>query len=129
MSAGIRTVVPAHLRSIEKQLSDYGRRLRGKHGKGTKTHIKFDDGDRSIFLNVRLRDDQAWSRVYPEFARRWLKKLKNSDAEDLNRKLNLLPGPENDQMRPVSGRSDFPRPKAKSTGWSGYSEETMDEDL
>ena len=90
-TAGIRTVVPNHLRSIEKQLSDYERRLRGKHGKGTKTHIKFDNGDRTIYLNVRLKDDSSWSRVYPEFARNWLKQLKNSDAEELNKKFNLQP--------------------------------------
>ena len=87
-TAGIRIVVPEYLRATEKQLSDYGRRLRGKHGKGTKTHIKYDDGDRSIYLNVKLRGDDTWSRVYPEFARDWLQKLRHKDAEELNKHLN-----------------------------------------
>ena len=97
--AGIRIVVPNHLKSTEKQLSDYGRRLRNKHGKGTKTHIKFDDGDRSIFLNVRLRGDEQWSRVYPEYARDWLKKMKSSEAEKFDQKFNCSGGGKRDLIR------------------------------
>ena len=120
-TAGIRAVVPSHLRGTEKQLLDYGRRLRGKHGKGTKTHVKFDDGDRSIYLNVKLKDENSWSRVYPEFAVDWLKKLKRTDALELNKKLNC----DIDSER--QGRQDGARKspgasaaKPRSTTWNGH---------
>ena len=118
--AGIRIVVPAHLKSTEKQLSDYGRRIRNKHGKGTKTHIKFDDSDRSIYLNIRLKEDNLWSRVYPEFARDWLKKLRNSEAEKLNRRFNLDPAAGGEENRPRSNPFALIKSRAKTTSWNGH---------
>ena len=87
-TAGIRIVVPTHLRSTEKQLSDYGRRIRSKHGKGTKTHVKFDDRDYSIYLNIKMKEDTSWSKVYPEYARDWLWGMKSRDAEAINKRFN-----------------------------------------
>ena len=47
-TAGIRVDVPAFLRGEEKILEEYGRRIRAKHGKGTKHHLKFDDGEMTV---------------------------------------------------------------------------------
>ena len=119
--AGIRIVVPNHLKSTEKQLSDYGRRLRLKHGRGTKTHIKFDDGDKSIYLNIKLRGDNFWSRIYPEYARDWLKKLKWNDAEKLNKRLNSAVTENSSSFEPSEQRPSR-TPRTKATSWTGHGE-------
>ena len=59
-TAGIRVVIPQHLKGVAKLFEEYGRRLRAKH-RGAKHHTKFDDIDRGLFLNIRLREDQTWT--------------------------------------------------------------------
>ena len=88
-TAGIRVDIPGFLRGEEKILEEYGRRIRSKHGKGTKHHIKFDDGEMTVFLNIRKAGDANWSRVYPENAREWVQRLRREDAEAVNRNFNL----------------------------------------
>ena len=117
--AGIRIVVPPHLKDTERQLSDYGRRLRNRHGKGTKTHVKFDGGEKSIFLNVKLKEDKYWSRVYPEFARDWLKRMKNNEAEKLNRRFNISPADENCFERRLEQRYEAGQ-RPRSLAWNGH---------
>ena len=87
-TAGIRVDVPGYLRGEEKILEEYGRRIRAIHGRGTKHHIKFDDGEATIFLNVRKAGDSQWSRVYAENAREWVQQMRRDDAEAIGRKFN-----------------------------------------
>ena len=61
-TAGIRIEVTANLRPAMKTLERYGQQLRSRHGPGTKRHFKFDDIDRSLYLNVKLPGDARWSR-------------------------------------------------------------------
>ena len=56
--------------------------------KGTKHHIKFDDGESTIFLNIKKVGDVAWSRVYTEHAREWVKKMRNEDSEKIVQKFH-----------------------------------------
>ena len=95
--------------------------MRGKHGKGTKTHLKYDDGDRSLYLNVKLKEDNFWSKVYPEYAQNWLRKIKTKDAEYLDQKLNLE-GPAFGGPRRASLNTDTQQEqvrKATRADWTG----------
>ena len=68
-TAGIRLEIPPELDGTFRLLSRFGTRLRARHGVGTKRHIKFDDLEASLFINVKLPGDTAWSRVSPAMAK------------------------------------------------------------
>ena len=79
-TAGIRVDIPGFLRSEEKILEEYGRRIRTKH-RGTKHHIKFDEGETTIFLNIRKAGERDWTRVYPDDARECVKELRRREQK------------------------------------------------
>ena len=87
-TAGMRIDVPEHLRGAEKILEEYGRRVRAMHGKKTKYHIKFDDGDLTIYLSIRLDLDEYWTKVYEDNARTWVHQLRREDAERVSNRFN-----------------------------------------
>ena len=80
--------MPVFLRGEEKVLEEYGRRMRAKHGRGTKHHLKFDEGETTIFLNIRKLGDREWSRVYADDAREWVRKMRKEDADNIDRNFN-----------------------------------------
>ena len=53
-TAGVRLEIPVELTDTFTLLSRFGTRLRARHGKGTKRHIKFDDFSASLFANIKL---------------------------------------------------------------------------
>ena len=72
-TAGLRLEVPPHLRAAFRTLYKYGQSLRLRHGLGTRRHVKFDDLERSVYLNVKLPGDASWSRVSLDVAKRGLR--------------------------------------------------------
>ena len=76
--AGLRMDIPAHLMSVFKTLESYGRQLRMKYGEDFKRHVRFDDTDRSLFLNVRFPGEDTWSRISPDLASKMISELENS---------------------------------------------------
>ena len=51
-TAGIRLKVPPFLAATFKTIKRHGYTLRAKHGLKFKRHIKYDDEEMSLFLNV-----------------------------------------------------------------------------
>lgn len=88
-TAGIRLEIPANLRGIFRTLRRYGNQVRARHGPGTRSHIKFNDEDRTLFLNVRLPGDSSWSRIDTTFARRGLTVKDGEDARQLEARLDI----------------------------------------
>ena len=72
-TAGIRMEVPRKLRAAFTSLFRFGQQLRGRHGEGTRKHVKFDDATKSLYLNVKLPGDEEWCRVSLELARRGIR--------------------------------------------------------
>ena len=68
-TAGVCLEVPGKLMDTFQLLSRFGTRLRARHGKETKRHIKFDDFSASLFTNIKLPGDETWTRVTPDMAR------------------------------------------------------------
>ena len=62
-TAGLRLEILDELMRQFRILSRFGTRLRARHGLGTKRHIKFDDMDGSLFMNIKLPGDDTWSEV------------------------------------------------------------------
>ena len=103
-TAGTRIELPPELRDTFRLLSRFGTRLRARHGEGTKRHVKFDDFEGSLYVNIKLPGDESWTRISPEMARVDLERsMKEENMKNQNRlAAKLLPGPRE--------RLNFPMP-------------------
>ena len=88
-TAGMRMEVPAFLQQHFRILFRYGQNLRTRHGPGTRRHVKFDDLEQGLFLNVRLPGDEQWSKVTVDMARRGLRAKEVQSADGLERRLDI----------------------------------------
>ena len=68
-TAGVRLEIPTELMDTFRMLSRSGTRLRARHGRGTKRHIKFDDFQGQLFTNIKFPGDESWTKITPEMAR------------------------------------------------------------
>ena len=104
-TAGIRLEIPPELLGTFRLLLRFGTRLRARHGAGTKRHIKFDDFSGSLYTNIKLPGDQAWTRVTPLMAREDLEaSLREENAHAQKRMAaKLVPGPRERLNRPITG--------------------------
>ena len=64
-TAGIRLELLPELMDTFRLLSRFGTRLRARHGEGTKRHVKFDDMEATLYMNIKLPGDESWSRSSP----------------------------------------------------------------
>ena len=58
-TAGLRLELPPELMDTFRLLSQFGTRLRARHGEGTKRHVKFDDMEASLYMNIKLPGDES----------------------------------------------------------------------
>ena len=105
-TAGIRLEIPAGLRPAFKILDNYGQMLRRRHGVGTRRHVKFNDLDCSLFLNIKLPGDDKWSKVTLDMARRGVLARERLVSDELEKRLDV-------SGEPVDGDQ---RQRASSTG-------------
>ena len=106
-TAGLRLEVPPKLRKTFSLLYRFGQVLRTRHGQGFRRHIKFDDTAHTLYLNVKLPGDEAWSRVSLEVAKRGLQTRQIHNDDEVERRLDVM-GP---AARLLEGRT-----RAASTG-------------
>ena len=104
-TAGLRIEITAALRPAMKILERYGQQLRARHGPGTRRHFKFDDIDRSLYLNIKLPGDTRWSKVTLDMARRGVSVRERFTSEELERRIDINGPPANERPRPASTSS------------------------
>lgn len=101
-TAGIRLEIPDEPHDTFRLVSRFDTRLRARHGKGTKHHIKFDDFAGSHFANIKLPGDNTWTRVTPDMARADLEALLREESFHQKRMATkLVPGPRERLSRPL----------------------------
>ena len=79
--------IPAHLHDTFRTLDNHGHLLKTKYGSELRRHIRFNDENLSLHLEVRKKNGDRWERIYPEQAacerkereRREKKKKKKND--------------------------------------------------
>lgn len=129
-TAGIRIEVPQNLRGQFRVLRNYAAQLRSRHGPGTRTHVKFDDFERSLFLNAKLPGEDRWNRVDVELARRGLTAKESRATRELEEKLDINGTPVGrPEGRPRARSTATPaaQPQAHTAVWTGRSRaESMD---
>ena len=59
-TCGLRLHIPSHLMSHFKILENFASMLRDKHGKMVKKHIKFDEHNKSIYIQIKHENDKEW---------------------------------------------------------------------
>ena len=57
-TAGIRLDIPAHLMGRFKVLESFGFALKRRHGQSFRKHIKFDEFDSTLFIQVGIRKEE-----------------------------------------------------------------------
>ena len=65
----MRLDYPAYLGQTFSNLEWYGREMRLMHGPGTKRIIRFDDQERSLYIDVKLPGEEYWHKVDAEMAK------------------------------------------------------------
>ena len=119
-TAGIRIEVPHCLKDDFNLLNKFGQRLKARHGPGTRRHVKFDDSNRSLFLNMKLPGDDRWSRVDVDLARRSMAQRERIDSQDLEARMDLMG---NVPSRPAS--TSAAPPSRPLSSWTGRRTESM----
>ena len=69
-TSGVRIQVPHYLTPTFKMLEAYGHDLKRKHGKEFRWYIKFDDFERTLFLQIKIPNIGEWIDISPEEARK-----------------------------------------------------------
>ena len=94
-TAGLRLEIPDELLGQFRVLSRFGTRLRVRHGLGTKRHIKFEDYDGTLFINIKLPGDETWSKVTVDTAKADMDRSARVESVDLLKRINAkaIPGP------------------------------------
>ena len=114
-TAGMRMEVPPRLRQSFRVLFKYGQNLRARHGPGTRRHVKFNDMDRNLFLNVKLPGDEQWSRVSMEVALRGVRARETINDSQLERRLDITGG---DAPRQRAASTSGPPPLTQASAWT-----------
>ena len=111
-TAGTRLELPSELMDTFRLLARFGTRLRARHGEGTRRHIKFDDYAGSLYANIKLPGDSAWTRVTPDMAKEDLvASMKEENAANQKRLASkLIPGPRERLQRPAAEPGVPPQP-------------------
>ena len=129
-TAGLRMEIPKKLQNVFATLFKYGQMLRRRHGQGTRRHVKFDDINQSLYLNVKLPGDETWSRISTEVARRGLRARESVSDEAIERRMDIS-GPPNPLQRERAASTSAAaasRPILNPPAWTGRaSTSAMDE--
>ena len=117
-TAGLRLEIPDELMGQFCLLSRFGTRLRARHGVGTKRHVKFDDLDGSLYMNIKLPGDDSWSKITTETARIDMEKTAKDESTLVLQRIHAKPLPTSRMDKGPRQRLAVPAPPmpAGSTG-------------
>ena len=121
-TAGVRLEVPPPLRTAFRVLYKFGQSLRSKYGQGTRRHIKFDDMERTLFLNARLPGDENWTRISLAVAKKGLRSRELLADDEVERRFDISgPFPQRPRARSEGQLSNGPTPMdtARPSAWTG----------
>ena len=132
-TAGIRLEIPRRLRGQFLTLRSYASQICARHGPGTRTHVKFEDFDRTLYLNARLPGDTTWTKVNHNFVRKGLDERENAASQQLETRFDISgpPAPHPNRPRSLSTAGAGPvsseAPSAHTSLWTGRERaESMD---
>ena len=124
-TAGIRIQVPTALQATFRVLFRYGQSLRTRHGPGTRRHVKFDDLNRTLYLNVKLPGDERWSKVSFDMARRGMRARRDREDSELERRFDIG-GPDHGGRPRAASTSNAERQSPMMTdAWTGRRTESV----
>lgn len=120
-TAGIRLEVPPELDGMFRLLSRFGTGLRARHGSGTKRHIQFDDFTGSLYTNIKLPGDKAWTKVTAQMAKDDLEASMQEESTQVKKRiaLKLVPGPRERLSVPIKDTRLPAPPPPRSTKTHG----------
>ena len=118
-TAGIRLDIPAHLMGAFKMLETFGYQLKKKHGNSFRKHIKYDEFEESLFIQVGIKyEDEAveWSNYSPVEAKETLKKMQIRRGPRFDPLKSPVGGEEIGKKATRTGKENAP-PVPGTSGW------------
>ena len=110
---GICLQIPTHLLGRFNTLNRHGFALKRKYGSGLKRHVRFDDSELDLIMDVKLPSDDSWFQVDHQFALEEVRaNRKNTSARGRLSSLNGVderpdrPADNAPRSAPPSGTSD-----------------------
>ena len=94
-TAGIRLDIPAYLMGSFKVLESFGFALKRRHGQNFRKHIKFDEFDSSLYIQVGVKkedEEMQWTDYSAAEAREGLKKLNAKKGPRFDYMMSPPPG-------------------------------------
>ena len=92
-TTGLRLEIPEELMGQFRLLSRFGTRLRARHGVGTKRHVKFDDIEGSLYMNIKLPGNEAWSKITVDTARLDMERTARDESAVVLKPIHAKPLP------------------------------------
>ena len=102
---GIRMEIPQPLMTKFKMMEKHGHSLRNKHGKDLKRHIKFNDDDKSLVLEVKLPGEESWIRLSAETVMSFKKESEKKQVAKFCSKLSVTDDKVGPRPRPQNSAS------------------------
>ena len=99
-SAGLRLDYPEHLAKDFRALERYGSYLRRTRGSGFKRNYRFCDDTETIYMDVRLPEEEEWLRITAEMAVSANTRRQSKSENDAARKLALSSPPPAQRISP-----------------------------
>ena len=124
-TAGLRIEVPRLLKPQFNILRKYGQQLKNRHGQGLRRHVKFDDLDGSLYLNVKLPGYLHWSKVRSDFAKRGLSILDVANDREMEQRFDV--GGDRPRSVSLSGGNAAPMAQTSEAArtWTGRRTESV----
>ena len=132
-TAGIRLDIPAHLMGSFKTLESFGYSLKKKHGTAFRKHIKFDDMDFCLYIQVGIKREDTemeWTNYSAAEAKAGLKTLQArrgprfdflASPPSNSSQSSSLPLAKSNTLRPAR----LPAPRGPSTSTSSTAATTV----
>ena len=87
---GVRIDVPDQLKGVFGDLEKYGASLRRNLGPELKRSIKFDDSNRSMYIDVLFPGDQNWTKITYEVAKEEIQKQECESNLSARRRISSI---------------------------------------
>ena len=84
----LRMEIPGHLNATFKMLERHGHTLKTRHGADLKRHIRFDDDELDLVLDVKLPKEDNWTRLSPQYVRELKRNYQRQDCDRVRDKLS-----------------------------------------
>jgi hypothetical protein len=103
--------VPPNLLGTFNMLNTLGHSLRQEHGEEFRRHVRFDDVQHDLYLEVKFSANESWQKISKNLALEMRENETTKSDDKLREKLSLRPGPSSEVSGPSLRHPRLGRPR------------------